>query len=437
MTVPAGRRALPERGSASVSTPVHLVEDSSAELRALVEHRPSHDEVLSPLAARGPDGTCDGVIVPTSRGIGAAMNGLRAAASVARFHRCPLVLIVSADAASGPGREQSAKVLAHESDGDVSPVYVDVDSLPVDVLRLETDSTALATRAWSSWPGRGDTSVKRNLGLLLAARQRWRTLLFLDDDVAPLETRRPGAVPLTGAGVGRAVGALEHGAHAAVGWAAVDDGGHGCPDNSLVCRLRRQVGYQQGVFVGGGALALRVKDAPCFPRIYNEDWMLALQLLHRGGVGAVGIAGHVRQDMPESVFDTFRARMEEPGDILAEALMNVVTRPREFALAAVDTGFWRAAIERRIQMVRELAPLLDEGIWRVRRSGDRDSAREALRVTQDVHVEMRAEIDGWSVAFRDYVRAWSGDSVRWRHLLDEASVGRLPADVERLLPDLP
>jgi hypothetical protein len=173
---------------------------------------------------------------------------------------------------------------------------------------------------------------------------------------------------------------------------------------------------------------------PHFARIYNEDWLFCLRLLLRGSRDALALAGHVTQDQPDVVFNPERALMEEPGDILAETLMNVAREPRQLVLAATDEAFWRAALLHRVQLVHDLLPLLQEGVWTGRFRAEQGAARTALAATVSLHERMLADLDDWSRALRDFVQAWLVDSVRWTRLLRAAEADRLPPALSRLLP---
>jgi len=405
-------------------------------LSELVDHRSHHDDVLAPLAAAAVSRPADAVVVPTSRGAGSVGSGLSLAAAVAHAHGCPLILLVSADAATKDGLEHICKLVEQATGGKGNPTYVPVENADPSVFGFRTDSSELCRQTWGGWSGVGDTAVKRNLALLLAMRERWNHLLFLDDDII-------GSTPVTNAssrrldvdGIASVMGALADGRHAAVGWAAVEDESSGYADNSVVCRIRRRVGFPQGVFMGGGALAVHVDPGvPHFPRIYNEDWLFCISLLLREGRAAVALAGSVTQDQPDVVFDPARALMEEPGDILAEALMNVAREPRQLALAATDQTFWRAAVLRRAQLVHDLLPLLHEGVWTRRLRGEPAAARTALAATVSLHDRMVADLGHWSRVLRDFVQAWLGDSLRWTGLLRAAEADRLPPALSRLLP---
>jgi hypothetical protein len=405
-------------------------------LSELVDHRSDHDDVLAPLAAVASPRPADAVVVPTSRGAGSVGSGLSLAAAVAHAHGCPLIVLVSADAATKDGLEHIGKLVEQATGGKGNPTYVPVENVDPSVFAFRTDSSELCRQTWGGWPGLGDTALKRNLALLLAMRERWNHLLFLDDDIiGGTSVPNASSLGLDVAGIASVMGALADGWHAAVGWAAVEDESSGYADNSMVCRIRRRVGFPQGVFMGGGALAVRVDPGvPHFARIYNEDWLFCIRLLLREGRAALALAGAVTQDQPDVVFDPDRALMEEPGDILAETLMNVAREPRQLILAATDEAFWRAAVLRRTQLVHDLLPLLHEGVWTGRLRGEPAAARTALTATVALHDRMVADLDHWSRALRDFVQAWLGDSVRWTRLLRAAEEDRLPPALSCLLP---
>jgi hypothetical protein len=405
-------------------------------LSELVDHRSDHDDVLAPLAPSPVPGRADAVVVPTSRGAGSVGSGVSLAAAVAHAHGCPLIVLVSADSATKDGLEHLGKLVEQATGGSVTPTYVPVENVDPAVFAFRTDRSELCRHTWRDWPGVGDTALKRNLALLLAMRERWNRLLFLDDDIiGDTCVSHPSSRRLDVDGIGSVMGALADRRHAAVGWAAVEDESFGYADNSVVCRIRRRVGFPQGVFIGGGALAVRVDPGvPHFARIYNEDWLFCIRLLLREGRDALALAGHVTQDQPDVVFDPDRARMEEPGDILAEALMNVAREPRQLVLAASDEAFWRAAVLHRVQLVHDLLPLLHEGVWTGRFRGEPGAARTALAATASLHDRMVADLDHWSRALRDFVQAWLADSVRWTRLLEAAEADRLPPALSQLLP---
>jgi hypothetical protein len=84
-----------------------------------------------------------------------------------------------------------------------------------------------------------DTSVKRNLGLIVANVAGWRRVIFLDDDIhVPDHRHLANAASLLGryAAVGLQIGEF--------------------PDNSVVCHAHRAGKGDQETFVGTGALAI-------------------------------------------------------------------------------------------------------------------------------------------------------------------------------------
>lgn len=399
----------------------------------LTAHRPDHEDVLADLASSGRWARCQAVLVPTSRGAGDVCSGIRLAASIAAVHDCPLVVLTSADASTPEGRRHIETLVREAGGGQVVLVVVPLESVAPDLLRLAVDRSSLAGRTYHEWPGRADTATKRNVGLLLARRERWDRVLFLDDDiVADPQVAGAGRLALDAWDVGLVMGALDRGDHAVVGWAAVArQDGTGHADNSVICRIRRSFGYRQGVFIGGGALAVRVDDdVPFFPRIYNEDWLFCIRVLVRAREGTLALAGHVTQDDPRSAVDEQRAVMEEPGDILAEALMNLAATPEEFSGIVTSKEFWKQAMADRYALVRELETLLAES---GRSDDDSERAARALSATDRVHDDMRHDEDGWARDFVDYVQAWLADDT-WRHTVRAAAAGNLPAGVAELVP---
>ncbi len=395
------------------------------------DHQPFHDGVLVPLDTSAPGTRCDAVVVPTSRDGTLLRSGLRLAARLAAAQGCPLVVLVSAQAASASGREWIAASVRRCTDGAVRPWIVDVTALDPHTLGLSTDRTALATSSWLGWKGPGDTALKRNLALLLARRHRWSSVLFVDDDIrVEMPRQEPGGRGLDAATLELAAGALRARRHRAVGWAAL-----GYRDNSVVCRVRHVLGFPQGVFVGAGALLVRVDDAvPFFPRIYNEDWLFLIAMLMAGARGAVACAGRVLQDPPECDVTPQRAAMEERGDLVAEVLMNLAAVPDGVVTLGREKDFWSRATQRRVQLVHDLRPLLEEFVRPDDVADVLGRALEALAATQRVHGEITSSGDAWLRDVCDYVGSWLDDRDTWRRLLRQAAAGCLPDAVERKVP---
>jgi hypothetical protein len=172
---------------------------------------------------------------------------------------------------------------------------------------------------------------------------------------------------------------------------------------------------------------------PHFPRIYNEDWLFCLALLLRKGRGSLAFAGEVTQDLPSSTVDDIRARMEEPGDILAEGLMNLFGATGGDIARAERNDFWRTMIRSRIELVRALAPHLDEGTWSVNSAGELHRARVALAATRCVHGEMKRDLGVWSQHFCDYVSTWLKDGKLWSDILADAGRGKFSSSLGGLL----
>jgi hypothetical protein len=418
-----------------VSAPRHAAAVKRAGVRDwehYVAHRWHHGVVIKTFDVSGPYLACDAIILPTSRGVDSMCSGLTLAAQLAASHRCPLVVLVSGAAATTSGRAHACAIIAAGSHGVVDPVILDVSEVPPLALGFRADTSSLADRAWSGWAGTGDTALKRNVGILLAHRAGWKNILFLDDDIlaVPRSSSIDG-LTLDGENLGLVMGALEEGIHRAVGWVAI--GVPGDPmraDNSVLCHIRRRMGYPQGVFLGGGAMAVRVdEDTAFFPRIYNEDWLFSLQTLTDFGHNCLAIAGEVTQDHPQTAFSDVRARMEEPGDILAEALMNLmhfVDRPLRLATLS---SFWSEAVRHRALLARELqdvaarwpspgAEVIDPSLIR------------ALGATQAVHAELTRNTKAVAQQFREYVSLWLEDAVAWRRALRVAAEGRFPEPVQ-------
>jgi hypothetical protein len=430
------------------------LESVLSELGGYAQHWPDHTGLLVPFDPSQSSVRADAIIVPSCRGVDFQCSGVALAASLADAHACPLVIVVSSDAATPEGRAHVEGVVAGATGGRVDPVVLDVSSVDALALGLGADKCHLPRDSWVGWRGPADTALKRNLGLLLARRKGWHNVLFLDDDIIALpQAEVAEGLALDARSLGLVMGSLNSRRHRAVGWVAVGhDDASGYADNSVVCRIRRRLGYTQGVFLGGGALAIRVDEwTPHFPRIYDEDWLFCMKLLMRFGRGALAVAGQVTQDPPQSLIDEARAAMEERGDTLAEALMNLMhlmdaldrADPLNHALhadyvvrAADSEVFWTAILRCRRKLVRGLTVLaLEQG--RPDGSDLMDLAIRSLRAAEGVHDAMAQETTVPVGQYREYVRAWLDDAEGWWMHLDVASAGRLPDSLDHVLPRQP
>jgi hypothetical protein len=321
----------------------------------------------------------DAIVVPTAR----PATQLRGAAMVARQLGCPLVALCS-----GPARAADLdRVL-----GKVRGLELVAIDLPKgyhhDAVRFSTSGIAEATVG-----RRTDTSLKRNLGLLLARLHGWERMVFLDDDI---EVPDP-------ADLSRAAALL--GAFDTVSL-AID----GYPDNSVVCHAYRITGGTQDTFVGGGALAVAPQRTQAFfPDTYNEDWFF---LLDKAKLRPVAVTGKVYQQPYDPFADPWRAWSEEFGDVLAEGVFWLLDHGRRVKDA--DVAHWT-------RFLRERALFIDDVTAKVREL-EPDPARTrmlaALSASRRRHSQLTAEL------CEAYLRAWSADRTRWQRVLDGLPTGR-------------
>lgn len=254
-----------------------------------------------------------------------------------------------------------------------------------------------------------DTAQKRNLGLHLARRLRWRSVFFLDDDVR-----------VEAAHVGKALDLLDGEHVSAVGFSA-----RSFPDNSVVAHAHRLATGSLDAFVGSGALAVRTdtRVGALFPHIYNEDWLFLLVhcLLSDGDVVWAGTIGQRRY---RPFANVRRALTEEVGDVLGEGLMRLVMSVgddirRDGSLAAVteaistlaDRRFWEQEINTRLAFIAETQE-------RIRRTAPRPRNRRALRA---LAVAQRRLVGGRGHRGLDanelahWVQAWLRDLNQWNN----------------------
>ena len=254
-----------------------------------------------------------------------------------------------------------------------------------------------------------DISAKRNLALAVARMLGWRRLLFLDDDIRGLEPADLHQPPVAEWGLT---------GQTAVAWAL-----QGFPDNSVVCHARREVGLDQGTFVGAGALLVSVdRDVPFFPPVYNEDWLFFFDLLARDR--PLRVVGEVQQQP----FDPFefprRAYEEEPGDILAEGLFELLHH-RESVERALTRSYWTDVVAERREMIRQLR----------RSASSRQAGCSGAEQVGWYHVlgslaaaERHHDDTDLPADLTSFVRAWRADLDDWHDWF-----AGLPRDV----PDLP
>ncbi len=360
-------------------------------------HSPSHRQLLSRAQAPEMGGRrIDAIIVPSAR----SAPYLRHAAGLAEGLGATLVVLCSPHPR---GRARARDIVADLSDRYPLVGLVAVDMPPAldhPMPRFETSKMLAGTR----FERRTDTSLKRNLGLLLARSVGWHRVVFLDDDI---HVEDP-------ADLCRAVSLLDR--HYAVGLSV---GGY--PDNSVVCHAHRDTGGWQETFVGGGALAVRADRVESFfPNVYNEDWLFLLDDVRLRPVAETGTA---KQQPYDPFANPERARGEEFGDDLAEGVFALLDRGGRVQDA--DEQYWRGFLAARGKLILDI-------IERTKKLDDMEPGQR-----QRMLASLRAAYGRLQCAppdlFVRYLRAWRADGTRWRRCLAE-----LPTDlsVEKALVHL-
>lgn len=352
-----------------------LFESGGRELMPITgtpDHHGSHRDLLRMPEGSSP-GRVDAIIVPTVRN----PKHLETASRLAMRLDCTLVTLHS-------GKWTSALAMAQRASGNLSLIAVDVpDNSKLCLVDFETTRLTVNT----VFGTRKDTSIKRNLGLLLAQMVGWQHVIFLDDDIA---------VPRT-ADLRSAAGLL--GTYNAVGLSI-----GGFPDNSVVCHAYREIGGNQQSFIGGGAMAVETtRTRSFFPDIYNEDWFYMLDP-HKG-LQPIAVTGTVVQS-PYEPFREERARMEELGDVLAEGIFWLLDQGGTLDDATRD--HWRDFLPRRRRFIKYIIEHISEAPA---------SAEERARIVSC----LRASLGRLALIEPDwcekYLKAWRADHVAWeRHV---------------------
>jgi len=356
------------------------------------DHSGSHRDLVSIVEpSHAFSSKIDAIIVPSAR----PSNCLAEAARLARELKCHLVVLCSRAAT----RSEAIAFISKVAPG-ISVVAIDVRSADVHpAVNFATSRRLMHTPMHRG----GDTSLKRNLGLLLARTAGWRRILFLDDDIQiddAADIRRAGSLLDSHAAVGLAIG--------------------GYPDNSVVCHAHREAGGEQDTFIGGGALVVNVTATTSFfPNVYNEDWFF---LLDAGGLRPITIAGTARQQQYDPFADPERARSEEFGDVLAEGLMALLDVGRPISDA--DADYWVSYIDTRRRLIAAARPSPSRP--------DADPERdERIRASLDAALTCLSSITPELCV--DYLRAWHSDLERWQAML---GVERTATTIEVALKEL-
>jgi hypothetical protein len=336
----------------------------------------SHKDLLTNVEAdEAPRAALDAIIVPNGR----TAPYLRQAITAAKENDVFLLVLCSmlGDASSAALEAKRAGVRV---------AAINIDEVPAGLVpAFGTDQLLIERR----FHRRVDTSLKRNLGLLIAGLAGWERILFLDDDIVLPDP----------ADVAAAAGLL--GEHAVVGLA-----NSGMPDNSVVCHALRDIGAAQETFIGGGALVVgEPAFGSFFPNIYNEDWFFLLDGLR---LRPSAVTGTAIQHPYDPYRDARRARGEELGDTLAEGVYGLLDNGG--GLEDADERYWREFLPDRRRIIQTT-------IERVR-TAEVDEAQKARMVAC-----LKAAIGRSHLITPDlcvqYLRAWQTDCARWRSHLGQ------------------
>lgn len=337
-------------------------------------HHGSHRPLIWPIDGPVPQVKVDAIFVPTARPVAY----LKEAAKAARFLGCPLITLHSQ-------KWTSAQAACAAVDPAVELIAVDVPAADCLWLpRLETSRLLAGT----IFEQRTDLSTKRNLALMLSHMLRFKRIIFLDDDI---RVPNPGDL-------GRAAGLLD--SHAAVGL-----GIGGFADNSMVCHAFRAVGGWQDTFIGGGALAVAMKqNRSFFPNLYNEDWFFLLDAGKR--LQPVARVGQVLQ-YPYDPYLVYRARAEEFGDVLAEGVFWLLDQGKPASDG--DLAHWGDFLAHRKEFIQQVQTMVatDARIDAKTRTRMQEALAAALGRCQRIKPQLCV----------DYLRALAIDQERWqRHI---------------------
>jgi hypothetical protein len=362
---------------------MHETAEAPVDVRHLpsFEVRPSHSALLGPLEVLSAVGDVAGqgiVMVPAARAESALTTGV----DLARGLQWPLLVLCSRGVEAPTVR---ARLRVH-------------DGLGLTAADLMSSSWLRAPRGWSAVQHRAalqragiDTNRKRNLALCAARMLGKRWVLFVDDDV-------------TGLALGTVETALTHLAkrqeHRVVGWPH-----RPFPDNSVVHHARRDVmGWEQDVFIGGGALLVDLTAPPApFPPVYNEDWLFLFDALAEEQVAAGPAVGQLPYD---PYVHPGRAAVEEFGDVLGEGLFHLLHEDLDVG-EAMKPRYWRDVLEKR----RKLLARITERARELSASGSKPRTMQQVVLAM---TEARRQ-HTWVTedALADFVRRWRDDQDTW------------------------
>jgi len=316
---------------------------------------------------------------------------------LARRTGIPLIVVCSKDA-------RKDQVVAMAAAANATVFALDLASLNPPRISIFTPSTSTDEEIRAASPGwTRDLSMKRNLGLIIARMLGWTRLMFLDDDI---------------------FGVLESDIEALA--AALDNHNVSAlipeefPDNSVACHAHRLGGGVQDVFASASGMGVRCDrdDLGFFPNIYNEDWFFFSEEAADRRIAKVGVS---RQRKYDPYDDPLRAAQEEFGDLLAEGLYARLDIDAD--ISGVDTAYWHAFIDRRIEFHARVTAALS-------RHPDRELAGKAA----DSIRAARTQLDQIKPYLcQRFVEFWQSDLVEWRRYLKELpQVSSIAAAFEEL-----
>lgn len=340
---------------------------------------PSHDKLVTHITPTDDSATArvDAIVVPTGRHPESLLEAIRLAGAL----DCTLLLLCSKYSNSRRAAELAARA-------GVDVVAVNATALPDRLIPTFRTTELLDQWGHGKFARRTDTSLKRNLGLLLARLAGWTRVVFLDDDI---EVPDPDDLLI-------AAGLLD-------GYDGVGLRMGGFPDNSVVCHAYRETGSFQDTFIGGGALAFgsSLFDS-FFPNVYNEDWFF---LLDDQGLRPSAVTGVARQKPYDPFANEDRARSEEFGDCLAEGLFGLLDQGG--ATKDTDYTYWRQFLDNRVKLISEIIGRVDDV--------ERDPARKRRMVAALKAARGRCQIIEPQMCI-DYMDAWLSDRYLWQDHLD-------------------
>jgi hypothetical protein len=205
-------------------------------------------------------------------------------------------------------------------------------------------------------PDEWDLPFKRNYALWHAAKNGFRQILLLDDDIRGLSHEL-----------------LSAGADALSTWAVTGYFIDAFPDTSVVGHVERALGLPVKPFLSGSCLFLRANEPiGFFPPIYNEDWIFMAPAIQRRRVYSLGVIG---QEPYDPFVSPVLASFQEPGEIIADGLFALLSAGRYHEKKR--TSIWRSLLQSRRAWLKDLA-------LRVQNRQHRDLVTIALERCHDI-----------------------------------------------------